>query len=114
MSFIAKNLLPLKGNTCLMSASPLNPPTSELANARQILMYTTSWCGDCRRAKRVFGDLGIPYTEVNIDEEPQAAEQVKQLNKGMRSVPTIVFADGTTLVEPTTMTLQAKLTSLNK
>jgi mycoredoxin len=96
-----------------MSASPLDQPTSELANARRILMYTTSWCGDCRRAKRVFGDLGIPYTEVNIDDEPQAAEQVKQLNKGMRSVPTIVFADGTILVEPSTMTLQAKLSSLN-
>jgi mycoredoxin len=97
-----------------MSAPPLGNPSSELANARQILMYTTSWCGDCRRAKRVFGDLGVPYTEVNIDERPQAAEQVKQLNKGMRSVPTIVFADGTILVEPSTMTLQAKLSSLNK
>jgi mycoredoxin len=97
-----------------MSASPLDPTTSVPANARQILMYTTSWCGDCRRAKRVFGDLGVPYIEVNIDDEPQAAEQVKQLNKGMRSVPTIVFADGTILVEPSTMTLHAKLASLNK
>jgi mycoredoxin len=97
-----------------MSASPLDQPTSELANARPILMYTTTWCGDCRRAKRVFGDLGIPYTEVNIDDVPQAAERVKQLNKGMRSVPTIVFADGTILVEPSTMTLQAKLSSLTR
>jgi mycoredoxin len=97
-----------------MSAPPLDQPTSELANAQRILMYTTTWCGDCRRAKRVFGDLGIPYTEVNIDEEPQAAERVKELNKGMRSVPTIVFADGTILVEPSTMTLLAKLSSLNR
>jgi mycoredoxin len=75
-------------------------------------MFTTTWCGDCRRAKRVFGDLGVPYTEVNIDEHPQAAEVVKHLNNGMRSVPTIVFGDGTILVEPSTRTLEAKLSSL--
>src|SRR5215831_14193856 len=87
MGFIWKNLLPLKGNTCLMSASPLDQQTSERANARQILMYTTSWCGDCRRAKRVFEALGVPYAEVNIDAEPSAAAQVMSMNHGMRSVP---------------------------
>jgi mycoredoxin len=77
-----------------------------------ILMYTTSWCGDCRRAKKVFAALGVPYAEIDIDSEPSAAEQVTSLNNGMRTVPTIVFADGTVLAEPSTGVLQAKLASL--
>jgi mycoredoxin len=97
-----------------MSASTLDQPSSSPSNAQEILMYTTPWCGDCRRAKRVFGALGVAYTEVNIDDEPEAAEQVRLLNRGMRSVPTIVFGDGTVLVEPSTMTLESKLISLDK
>jgi mycoredoxin len=77
------------------------------------LMYTTSWCGDCRRAKRVFEALGVPYTEVNIDAEPSAAAQVMSMNHGMRSVPTILFADGSVLVEPSSRELEVKLASLS-
>lgn len=75
-------------------------------------MYTTTWCSDCRRAKKVFAARGVPYTEINIEEEPEAAEQVKRLNNGMQSVPTIVFADGSILVEPSNPVLEAKLASL--
>jgi len=78
-----------------------------------ILMYTTSWCGDCRRAKRVFEALGVSYTEVNIDAEPSAAAQVMSMNHGMRSVPTILFADGSMLVEPSSRELEVKLASLS-
>lgn len=80
----------------------------------EILLYTTSWCGDCRRAKKVFAALGVPYAEIDIDSRPDAAEQVKLLNGGMRSVPTIVFADGTILAEPSNRVLEAKLSSLGK
>ena len=75
-------------------------------------MYTTSWCHDCRRAKKVFATRGVAYIEINIEEEPEAVEQVKRLNNGMQSVPTIVFADGSILVEPSNPVLEAKLTSL--
>ena len=76
----------------------------------QIVMFTTAWCGDCRRAKRVFDAIGLPYAEIDIDREPSAAETVMRLNHGNRSVPTIVFPDGSRLVEPSNATLEAKLT----
>ena len=74
-----------------------------------IVMYTTSWCGDCRRAKRIFAALGVAYTEIDIEESPQAAETVRQLNGGMQSVPTILFPDGVRLTEPSNQALEAQL-----
>lgn len=74
-----------------------------------ITMYTTSWCGDCRRAKRVFSDFGVSYIEVNIEEDEDAAELVQSLNNGLRSVPTILFPDGGVLVEPSNAALAAVL-----
>ena len=73
-----------------------------------ILMYSTSWCGDCRRAKNFFAEYGIEYTEINIEQEPKAAEIVRQLNGGHQSVPTILFPDGSVLVEPSYRELAAK------
>lgn len=75
----------------------------------EIVMYTTSWCGDCRRSKKVFAALGVPYTEIDIERHDDAAEMVRRLNNGSQSVPTILFPDGTTLVEPSNATLEAKL-----
>lgn len=74
-----------------------------------IIMYTTSWCGDCRRAKSVFANYGVSYVEVNIEEDEDAAELVQSLNDGLRMVPTIVFPDGGILVEPSNTALAAKL-----
>lgn len=79
-----------------------------------ITMYSTTWCGDCRRARRVFEAMGIAYTEINITEDAAAAEVVMRLNGSMRSVPTILFPDGSILVEPSTATLEAKLASLGR
>jgi mycoredoxin len=83
--------------------------TSDSAIGPSITLYSTTWCGDCRRAKRVFADFGVPYAEVNIDEDEDAAALVQQLNNGMRSVPTIVFPDGGVLVEPSSAALAAVL-----
>ncbi|HEV2460767.1 MAG TPA: glutaredoxin domain-containing protein [Ktedonobacterales bacterium] len=74
-----------------------------------IVMFSTPWCGDCRRAKRVFAALDVPYTEIDIEHDPRAAQLVMQLNDGNRSVPTILFPDGAVLVEPSTAELEAKL-----
>ena len=74
-----------------------------------IKFYGTTWCGDCRRAKTIFAELQIPYLWIDIDQNPQAAEFVKQINHGMRSVPTIIFPDGSILVEPDSENLRAKL-----
>jgi mycoredoxin len=75
----------------------------------EILFYATAWCGDCHRARRVFASRGVRYTEVDIAHDDAAAQLVVRLNGGMRSVPTIIFPDGSVLVEPTTAQLEAKL-----
>ncbi len=67
---------------------------------RQIVMYSVDWCPDCRRAKSFFERNKISYLTVNVDEDRRAAEFVKQVNNGKRSVPTIIFPDGVKLVEP--------------
>lgn len=58
-----------------------------------IRMYTTPWCGDCRRAKRFLDERGVPYEEVDIERDPAAAELVMKLNEGMRKVPTLLVGD---------------------
>jgi glutaredoxin-like protein len=74
-----------------------------------IRMYSTSWCGDCRRSKRFLESHQVPFEEINIEEDPQAAQIVLALNHGRRSVPTIVFPDGSVLVEPSNLALASKL-----
>jgi mycoredoxin len=75
-------------------------------------MFSTQWCGDCRRAKRVFAARDVPYTEIDIGCDEAAAERVMRINHGARSVPTILFPDGSTLVEPSTSDLEAKLAEM--
>ncbi len=55
----------------------------------EITLYCTSWCADCRYAKRFLKDRGVKFTEVNIDEDPDAEDLVFQVNDGRRKVPTI-------------------------
>ena len=59
-----------------------------------VTMYTTSWCGYCVRLKTLMQREGIEYAEVNIEEDESAAEIVITANRGNRTVPTLVFADG--------------------
>jgi len=54
-------------------------------------MYTTSWCGDCVVTKKALTKLEIPYREVNIEDDPDAAAYVMKVNGGRRSVPTLVY-----------------------
>ena len=92
--------------------APQTDPTNTAAHdtsTDSIIMYTTAWCGDCRRAKRVFSDFDVPYVEINISDDEAAAEIVQTLNNGLRSVPTIVFPDGGVLVEPSNSALAAVL-----
>jgi len=53
-----------------------------------ILMYSTSWCGDCRRAKKFLNERGVKYREINVDEDPEAEELILKVNDGRRKVPT--------------------------
>ncbi len=75
---------------------------------QKIRMYATTWCGDCRMAKRWFDTHNIAYDYINIEQDAEAAAYVVKVNKGMRAVPTIVFPDGSILVEPSARELAAK------
>lgn len=75
----------------------------------RIIVYSTDWCGDCRRARKFLDDHGIAYDNVNIDQNAEGEAFVKRVNNGNRSVPTIVFPDGSILVEPGTGQLAEKL-----
>jgi len=79
-----------------------------------IVLYGTTWCFDSRRARRVFDELEIPYRWVDIDQDPEARKFVEEVNHGYRSVPTIIFPDGTMLVEPSNGVLREKLTALSR
>jgi mycoredoxin len=74
-----------------------------------IKVYAANWCGDCRRTRRFLDRHKIPYEWINIDKDPQGEQFVLTTNRGMRSVPTIVFPDGSILVEPSDTELAAKL-----
>lgn len=77
--------------------------------APEIIIYGTPWCGDTRRARAIFDNNAVPYKWVDITQDPQAAALVEKINRGYRSVPTIVFSDGSTLTEPSEITLKKKL-----
>ncbi len=74
-----------------------------------IIMYGTNWCYDTRRARDIFDKNHIPYQWVDIDANTEGRQFVERMNHGNRSVPTIVFPDGTLLVEPSNQELSRKL-----
>ena len=75
----------------------------------QIKVYGTKWCPDCFRAKQVLGRHNIPFIWINIEDDAKAMEYVMKVNGGNHSVPTIVFPDGSVLVEPANAELEKKL-----
>ena len=77
--------------------------------ANDITVYGAHWCPDCRRSKQFLGEHQIPYTWIDIEEDPQGEKFVIEKNNGKRIVPTIVFEDGSFLVEPTNAELARQL-----
>ena len=75
----------------------------------QIVMYATETCPDCRRAKNFFDTNGISYLKIGLEGNEEATKFVIQVNKGNRSVPTIIFPDGEVLVEPSWKELEEKM-----
>jgi thioredoxin reductase (NADPH) len=74
-----------------------------------ITLYGAHWCPDCRRSKQFMGEHQIPYEWVDIEQDKDAEQLVIEKNNGKRIIPTIVFADGSFLVEPSNAELAAKL-----
>ena len=82
---------------------------SKNLSEKQIVVYSTVWCPDCKRAKKFFGEQRVPYVNIDIEQDPEAMAYVEKVNNGMRIIPTIVFPDGTILSEPSDAQLAEKL-----
>jgi mycoredoxin len=80
--------------------------------AQPLTMYTTTWCAYCRRLKRQLAAEGIEIAEVNIEEDPDAADYVMSVNGGCRTVPTVLFPDGTALTNPSVTAVKQRLGEL--
>lgn len=76
-----------------------------------LTMYSTTWCGYCRRLKSQLDRNGIAYVEVDIERTPDAADFVMSVNGGNQTVPTVHFPNGTALTNPTLAQVQAELAS---
>jgi mycoredoxin len=74
-----------------------------------VTMYTTSWCGFCRRLKAGLEREGINFTEVDIEYDATAADLVANVNRGNHTVPTVFFADGSTLTNPSVDEVKSRL-----
>ena len=79
----------------------------------KIVVYGAEWCGDCRRSKKFLDGNNVAYEYINVDEDAAAADKVVEINGGMKSIPVILFEDGTHLTEPSDNDLKAKLESLS-
>lgn len=83
-----------------------------MSNDTQIKMYGAEWCGDCRRSKKFLDSNNVKYDYVDVEADKTASDKVIEINKGMRSIPVILFPDGTHLTEPSDAALKEKLETL--
>ena len=80
--------------------------------SQRVTMYCTPWCGFCRRLKSQLAREGIEVAEVDIERDPAAADYVMSVNGGMQMVPTVLFADGTALTNPSAAQVKERLAVL--
>jgi mycoredoxin len=77
-----------------------------------LTMYTTTWCAFCKRLKRQLAADGIEIAEVDIEQDPAAADFVMSVNGGFQTVPTVVFPDGSALTNPSAAAVKERLHQL--
>lgn len=82
------------------------------ASTASVTMYSTPWCGYCHRLKSQMDREGIAYSVVDIEQEPDAALIVEQVNGGNQTVPTLVYSDGTAQTNPSLAQVKEKLAAL--
>ncbi|QAY64557.1 mycoredoxin [Xylanimonas allomyrinae] len=85
--------------------------TPTLPDPGTITMYSTTWCGYCRRLRTQLDSVGIGYTVIDIEERPETAAFVEQVNGGNRTVPTVVYPDGTAATNPSLADVKKALAS---
>lgn len=82
-----------------------------MSDSKAFTLYSTTWCPFCKRLVSDLAKEGIAYRNVDVDEDPEAGELVKSLNNGDRIVPTLVFADGSSMTNPSITQVRAKLSA---
>lgn len=78
--------------------------------AGAVTLFTTPWCGYCRSLKQALTAADVTYTEVDIEQDPGAADYVMSVNNGNQTVPTVLFPDGSVLTNPSLKQVRAGLT----
>ena len=78
----------------------------------QITMYGAAWCGDCRRSKAYLDSHQVEYNYIDVEADESASDKVIEINGGQRSIPVILFPDGTHMTETSDKDLEAKLQAL--
>jgi mycoredoxin len=86
--------------------------TSPGTTTSTFTMYSTPWCGYCHRLRSQLDREGIEYDVVDIEQHPEAADIVEQVNNGNQTVPTLVYSDGTAQTNPSLKQVTEKLSSL--
>jgi len=81
-------------------------------SAQEFVMFSTVWCGYCKRLKSQLAEAGITFQEIDAEEDLDAATFVEQVNDGNRVVPTLLFSDGSSLTNPSVIAVKEKLASL--
>jgi mycoredoxin len=85
--------------------------TVQTPEAGTVTMFSTSWCGYCRRLKTQLDREGIAYTEVDIERDPQSAAFVEEVNRGNQTVPTVLFPDGSAATNPSVIEVKQRLSA---
>ena len=75
----------------------------------KIKVYGAPWCPDCRHAKQFLGEQRVPYQWIDVDEDQEGMRYIEQVNNGKHIIPTILFEDGSTRVEPSNAEIAQKL-----
>lgn len=83
--------------------------TPALPATGTVTMFSTTWCGYCRRLKSQLDREGIAYDEVDIERKPDAADYVMEVNGGNQTVPTVLFPDGSALTNPSVAQVRERL-----
>jgi mycoredoxin len=79
---------------------------------QRIVVYGASWCPDAQRARRFFDEQGVECAWIDIDEDSEARDFVREINGGQIVIPVIVFPDQSILVEPSNYELAKKREAL--
>jgi mycoredoxin len=74
--------------------------TDTASERAHLIIYTASWCGPCARLKSRLTERSIAFDEIDVEQDPSAAEWVVSVNGGNQTVPTVRFPDGSALTNP--------------